>query len=67
MPWFEFVWSDAVKAKIEERGITIDEVHELIENASEFDIEESFSSGLPLIRGEVSTERYLVVVFCVCR
>lgn len=63
MPWLDFVWSDVVIAKIEERGITLDEVQELVEFASDRDIESSYRTGLPLIRGEVSTGRYLVVVF----
>ncbi|MBX3448216.1 MAG: DUF4258 domain-containing protein [Planctomycetaceae bacterium] len=61
MAWYDFIWTTKFLAKIDERGITVDEVRELLLDA-DF-IESSDSTGLPLVRGYVSTGRYLVVVF----
>lgn len=61
MPWFDFFWTPDVIAKIGERGITQEEVEELLSAGGPF--EASARSGLPMVRGEVSTGRYLIVIF----
>jgi uncharacterized DUF497 family protein len=44
-----------------EHGITVEEVEEVIANASDGDV--SRSSGRPVIFGDTSTGRHLMVVF----
>lgn len=61
MAWYDFIWTDQFLAKIGERGITVDEVRELVEDA--FEVEASDSTGLPLVRGYLTNGRFLVVVF----
>lgn len=61
MAWFDFVWTDEFLEKIALRGITEEEVRDVVESASAFST--SYSSGRPLAKGYAFTGRYLVVVF----
>ena len=44
-----------------EHGVTKEEVEEVFQNATDADI--SYSSGLPVVFGDTSTGRHLMVVF----
>ncbi|MBX3449165.1 MAG: DUF4258 domain-containing protein [Planctomycetaceae bacterium] len=61
MPMYFFLWTDEFLAKIEERGIAVDEVMDVVQGAAF--VSTSDSSGLPLVKGYSETGRYLIVVF----
>lgn len=61
MPMYFFVWTDDFVQKCIDRGITLDEVEDVVQNPDVVGV--SRSSGLPLARGHASTGRFLIVVY----
>lgn len=66
MPFDSILWDldddpDGNVQHCAEHGVTKDEIEEVFENAMDADI--SLSSGRPVIFGDVSTGRHLMVVY----
>ena len=61
MPSVFFVWNDELIEYIGQHGVTPDEFEEVVLNA--IDVEESRSSGRPIVFGPTSTEKFLACVF----
>lgn len=49
MPYYEFVWTDRARSKIELNGLTLEDVEAII--CSPWKVEKSRSSGRPLAMG----------------
>ena len=66
MPWSAIVWDldadpDGDAQHCAQHGVSKDEVEEVLQNPTDFDI--SRSSGLPVAFGDTSTGRHLMVVY----
>lgn len=61
MPFFDFIWLDAVIEKLSERDISTDEVEAIISNPEAQDL--SRSTGLPVAFGHLWDGRFVIVVY----
>lgn len=59
MPFFDFIWLDAVLDKLAEREISAEEIEAIISHAEFADV--SRSSGLPVAFGHLIDGRFVVV------
>ena len=61
MPFFDFIWLDAVLDKLAEREISADEIEAIISHPEFEDL--SRSSGLPVAFGHLMDGRLVIVVY----
>ena len=61
MPWEHVIWTEDALRKIEEHGVTVEEVEWVLEHPNRR--ERSRSSGLPLVKGRTSRGRRLCVIY----
>jgi hypothetical protein len=61
VPFFDFIWLDAVLDKLAEREISADEIEAIISHPEFEDL--SRSSGLPVAFGHLMDGRLVIVVY----
>ena len=61
MPWFDFVWSDAIIDHLNQHDVTPEEFEYVVCNPVA--VERSDSSGRPLVKGYTEAGRRIVCVY----
>ncbi|NBS34215.1 MAG: DUF4258 domain-containing protein [Planctomycetia bacterium] len=61
MPFFDFIWLEAVRDKLAEREISTDEIEAIVSHPEFEDL--SRSSGLPVSFGHLPDGRFVIVVY----